>query len=342
MSLGLYTRREVFFSRLAILIASISAPIYFSVLLYFIPFQIDISIPNTIPYASLLMRYILAPLVLAFPWLALIYLYRYKLANSLINLWDNTILIPLKWRIFYGFNAVIISLFFVIPFATPAIALIAAIFLAGRLIARIRYPERDGSVGPWIGFIMLALLFAVAPIYFVIKLIPVYTLIINAIIALWFSNISIIALLAMWIANALSIGSLMEFVAVFRIHHQIDTYGYKLSEVPHLLISTMEILIFASLASIYIMYPSNRDTIFFYVNLGSLVIVSLIFLIGFITGVKTKENRKTLTGLFVAALFVGIYVFQNINPNAITVVMILAFIIFLIVFLFSFSQAENS
>ena len=341
MSLG-YSRREIFFSRLTILITSISAPIYFSILLYFIPFQIDLPIPDSIPYAPLLIRHALVPLVLAFPWLAIIYLYRYKLANSLINLWNNTILIPLKWRIFYGFNALIISLFFVIPFTTPIVALIAAIFLAGRIVARVRYPEQGAGAGPWIGFTILALLFAIAPIYFVIKLIPLYTLITGIIIELWFSNITIIALIAMWIANALAIGSLLEFIAVLRIHHQIDTFGYKLSEVPKRLIIVLEILIFISLTTIYLTYPSESSMFFFYVNIGSLGIVSIIFLIGLITGIKTKENRKTLTGLFVAAVFVGIYVFQNINPNAITVVMITAFIIFLIVFLYSFSQAENA
>jgi len=251
-------------------------------------------------------------------------------------------LIPLKWRIFYGFNALIISLFFVIPFTTPIVALIAAIFLAGRIVARVRYPEQGAGAGPWIGFTILALLFAIAPIYFVIKLIPLYTLITGIIIELWFSNITIIALIAMWIANALAIGSLLEFIAVLRIHHQIDTFGYKLSEVPKRLIIVLEILIFISLTTIYLTYPSESSMFFFYVNIGSLGIVSIIFLIGLITGIKTKENRKTLTGLFVAAVFVGIYVFQNINPNAITVVMITAFIIFLIVFLYSFSQAENA
>lgn len=342
MNLGSYSRREIFFSRLTVLITSISAPIYFSVLLYFIPFQIDLPIPDAIPYAPLLIRHVLIPLVLAFPWLAIIYLYRYKLANSLINLWNNTILIPLKWRIFYGFNALIISLFFVIPFAMPIIALIAAIFLAGRVIARVRYPEEGVGAGPWIGFTILALIFAIAPIYFVIKIIPLYTLITGIIIELWFSNITIIALIAMWIANSLAIGSLLEFIAVLRIHHQIDTVGYKLSEIPKTLITIFEILIFVSLTVIYVMFPSDCSTYFFYVNIGSLGIVSIIFLVGLITGIKTKKNRKTLTGLFVAAVFVGIYVFQNINPKAITIVMIAAFIIFLIVFLYSFSQAENA
>jgi len=251
-------------------------------------------------------------------------------------------LIPLKWRIFYGFNALIISLFFVIPFATPIVALVAAIFLAGRVVAKIRYPERGAGTGPWVGFTILALLFAIAPIYFVIKLIPHYTLITGIIIELWFSNIAIIALIAMWIANALAIGSLLEFIAVLRIHHQIDTVGYKLSEIPKTLITVLEILIFISLTATYLIYPNRSSTLFFYVNIGSLGIVSIIFLTGLITGIKTKENRKTLTGLFVAAVFVGIYVFQNINPNAITIVMIAAFIIFLIVFLYSFSQAENA
>ena len=150
------------------------------------------------------------------------------------------------------------------------------------------------------------------------------------IIELWFSNITIIALIAMWIANALAIGSLLEFIAVLRIHHQIDTVGYKLSEIPKTLITVLEILIFISLTATYLIYPNRSSTLFFYVNIGSLGIVSIIFLTGLITGIKTKENRKTLTGLFVAAVFVGIYVFQNINPNAITIVMIAAFIIFLI------------
>ena len=341
MSVRYYSRREIFFSRLTILLASISAPIYFSILLYFIPFQIDLPIPNTTPYISLLVRHILVPLILAFPWLALIYLYRYKLANSLINLWNNTILIPLKWRIFYGFNALIISLFFVIPFATPIVALVAAVFLAGRIVSRIKYPEQGSGPAPWIGFLFLALLFAIAPIYFVIKLIPLYTLITDIIIDLWFSNITVIALIAMWIANALAIGSLIEFLAVLRIHHQIDTLGYKMSEVPKTLVTIIEILIFSSLAGVYVVYTNKGNLIFFYVNMISLGIVSIIFLIGFFTGIKTKENRKTLTGLFVAAVFVGIYVFQNINPQSITIVMIAAFIIFLVVFLYSFNQAEN-
>ncbi|MFX0108893.1 MAG: hypothetical protein ACFE7R_11455, partial [Candidatus Hodarchaeota archaeon] len=89
-------------TRLTVMLLAILGPIYFFLLILFLPFQSE---PFGNELLNLLFHYIAVPVVFSAPWLGLIYNGRFRLANTVHLMGETTDAVPLRWRLFYGTNA---------------------------------------------------------------------------------------------------------------------------------------------------------------------------------------------------------------------------------------------
>jgi len=316
---------DVYYAKLITLLTALLVPIYFIGLVLLIPQLTTFILP--FPISPLLIK-IITGLVVSIPWLFLIYELRNILPLTLIELKNTTSLVPLRWKLFYGVNSLLIGVFFVIPLITPFFTIFMCIIIAGRLTGRIVDIDTHKALGAFV-FIasLLFLLFSLG--YFVVILVfsNLFSIIFS-LVSLWFQNIQLIAIFSIWIANSLAYGSFAEIIFLYKIHKEIDSIGLKLTDVSYNFIRTIEFLVFLFLSMSWLFLNELGTRILFFSNIISFIITIIIFAIGIFGGIKKKRSTINALGILVAAAFVGIYVYQQLNPIAITILLIISSIIF--------------
>ncbi|MHA1944147.1 MAG: hypothetical protein ACW96M_07100, partial [Candidatus Thorarchaeota archaeon] len=101
---------DVLMTRITVVALAVVGPIYFFLLMFFIP-QMT---PFLDPTLDMLFHFLAVPIVFSAPWIGLIYYQRYRLANT-VHIMDETIAgVPLRWRVFYGANAAFVLMLFVL------------------------------------------------------------------------------------------------------------------------------------------------------------------------------------------------------------------------------------
>lgn len=333
------TRSEIFVVRLIILIIAICVPLYFLILALLIPTDVipllDNDFLNRIISTLLMITYFSLPIEI------FIYLKRYKIANTLMNLRRNTILIPLKWRIFYGFNALVITLFFVLPFAAPILSIIAIIVISGRFVGKIYHPDFHNKAISILIFLVITVILEIPAIFFAYQFIPNYIPIATLILGLWFVNVYVIATLSILLVDVLTIGSIIEFIFYYTIEKELESIGVIVSQIPVKKILIFEGILFTGISYMWLTQIQYFDVFLTYLNTFCLLAVGILFLIGMATGIKKRKIDSNLAGLLFAAAFSAVYIFEQLNKNAITIAYATTFVLFLILFLFSYRQAED-
>jgi hypothetical protein len=165
----------------------------------------------TIPLPqSSAVRYFVIPVVFAFPWILFVFIFRERTINAseIMNAKGN--LIPLRWRMLYGFNTFIILGFFIFPFISPPLSIFAALVLAYRLVHRSE-SIWDKSSGQRMGYtLLLFLLLAAVPVYLTVIWYQYFlTSVVAIIFATWITYFDLMYFTSLCIANALSIGALL-------------------------------------------------------------------------------------------------------------------------------------
>ncbi|MEQ9714544.1 MAG: hypothetical protein ABGF52_03295 [Candidatus Asgardarchaeum sp.] len=331
--------QEIFYAKLLTLILALLTPIYFIILVFIIPEIGNVVVPLPIPETAIK---ILTALVISFPWIFLIYELRNILPEAFIELKNTTSLIPLKWKIFYGVNALIVATFFIIPLVTPLFTIVMCFIIAGRIVSHLIDIEKHGKL-IWILWSIFSTILLLTLGYFIAILVFSNMVgIVFSLIVVWYQHIEIIAALSIWVANSLAYGSLIEIIFLYKIHKEIDIIGMKTTDVPYHAIRIFELCFFLTLAVIWLYFSELRDVIFFYINNIALAIVIMVFVFGTVSGMKKKKMQTSFIGILVAAVFVSIYIYQQLNLIAITIILIISSFMFYILFAYSILKIRKT
>lgn len=183
---------------------------YFILLIFVLSFFAPI-IPGLIEFPlSSIFRYFFIPVIFAFPWILFVYIFRERTINAseIMNKKGN--LIPLRWRMLYSFNTLIILAFFIFPFFSPPLSIFAALVLAYRIVHRSENIWQK-SQGSRMGYtIILFILLAIVPIYLTIIWFQYFIAIAGVIFTSWWLLFDPMYFTSLCIVNALAIGSLLH------------------------------------------------------------------------------------------------------------------------------------
>lgn len=335
-------------SRLLVFLLSILTPIYFIILIAYSPLELS--------FLEALFKYFAMPLTFSFPWLLFIYINRNTLAATFDEIKSATSIIPLRWKIFYGINALFILLFFILPLISPPLAVFTSIILAVRTSRRSRFALEKSEKFPLFLSFILAIIFAIIPTYFLLLFLPAYSTIFSWILNAWWNSLFLIYDLSIWIVNSLAIGSLIWLIYTGAAEYEARIYGWRKTQVPVNLIRLIQFLFFLFLAFIGLpRHPCLKEIYEKYslpifpgaeqflskINILCLAIVCFVILISLLRGLKKVEYRGPFIGYLFAAGFLIIDIFWRLNIHLITLSIISASIMFFLIFMYCFESVKK-
>ena len=338
------------FSRLLVFLSAILTPIYFIILISRSPIELS--------FLEAFFKYFAMPLTFSFPWLLFIYINRNTLAATFDEIKSATSILPLRWKIFYGINAIFILLFFVLPFISPPLAVFTAIILAVRVTRKSKFILERSEKTPFLISFILAIAFASIPSYFLLLFLPAYSIMFSWILDAWWDSLFLIYDLSIWIVNSLAIGSLIWLIYTGAAEYETRIYGWKKTQVPVNLIRLIQFLFFLFLAFIGLPLPrhplfkeiyekyslpifTSAEQVLSAINILCLIIVCFVILTSLIRGLKKVEYRGPFIGYLFAAGFLIIDIFWRFNKHLITFSIILASIMFFLIFIYCFESVKK-
>jgi len=333
--------------RLLVVICALGLPVYFAFLfaispykIYQYPFPIDPFLANVPVYqffiqafqvfnrTDYLMNYVVVPIFFSLPWLLFIVINRTRLANTFSIMNSSSTIIPLRYRIFYGFNALIVILFFVLPTISPILSVFAGIILAGRIITRSEWvwkASRDIRIAYGA---LLVLMICPLPAYaaYIFYREQIFALLANWIWGIWTNTMIMVYVVSMCIVDALAIGSIIWLIFAGAGEFEAQTYGIKMTEVPYRLLAIFEFIVFLILAYLtvpYIYFPGlspsgyvtwggDPELLFNYINYACLGIIGFVTLVCLVKGVQRGTGfNPSLVGFIFAGSFLGVDYFTG-------------------------------
>ncbi len=353
MSSAIYKRLKISSILLPILVA-IGMVAYFAVMIYIFSF-----VPWIPPFpASSAISYVIVPVVFAFPWILFAFIFRERLINASETMNRRSNLIPMRWRMLYGFNTLVILAFFIFPFISPPLAIFAALVLAYRLV---HHSENiwQKSQGARMGYtLVLFVILAIGPIYLTIIWFQYFisSVAITVLLA-WISNFDLMYFTSICIVNALAVGALLHLS-----YGTLDRRGdleYGDSQKVWL-IRFAELSIFVALWFIfnpwfftgYFFNVAFPDPIGFagtmgnitYVNYLCLTIIAIVYLVKFIVGIG-GSMKLSIIGVLFAASFLVVEIlnsfFAAYTPILRSALIVGSSLLFIFAFIISFFAAPD-
>jgi hypothetical protein len=326
---------EWLMTRVTVVLLAIVGPIYFFLLMLFIP-QMSPFADTTL---NILFHYLAAPIVFSLPWVGTIYYQRYRLANT-VHIMDETITaVPLRWRMFYGANALFVLMLFVLPLATPIIAIIEGLLVAGRVFYLIGFGKLGGGKPAAALGVIAALALCVLPAFVMMEFIPGYMAVWEIILRTWEDFwVNVASGVAQCLVNALSIGAPIYFIYFGAQEYDRGLYGEVYTKTPTTRIKLGELVIFLVFVIMYLPpIPTPIGIIPFldlsylfqrYINWISLGIVVIMVLVRMKLKVKRDTTMGGASNIFVVGLFLVVELFFKTNLILITAIIWLAFLIY--------------
>lgn len=322
-------------TRVAVVILAVVGPIYFFLLMFFIP-QMQ---PFGDPFLDLLFHHLAVPIVFSAPWLGLIYYQRYRLANT-VYIMDETISsVPLRWRVFYGINAAFVLMLFVLPMTTPPLAIILGLYVAGTVFFRIGLGKFGGGK-PGAGLAILgAIALCVLPTFVMLEFLPNYIVVWEYILATWETFwLQVVYGFAQCLVNSLSFGAPIYFIYFGAQEYDRGLYGEVYTKTPTTWIRALEFILFSVFLILYLPpIPTPLGTIPFldqsilftnFINWVSLSIVAIMYIVKFALKVSNDTTIGGASNLFVIGLFLVVELFFKTNLLLITAIIWLAFLVY--------------
>ena len=334
-------------SRVTVVLLAIIGPVYFFILMLFIP-QMT---PFVDPGLNVLFHYIGAPTVFSVPWIGTIYYQRYRLANT-VHIMDETITaVPLRWRVFYGANAAFILMVFILPMATPIIALIEGLIVAAHVFYRVGVGKLGGGKPAALLGVVVAIGLCILPAFVVIEFIPTYLNLWTSILGAWEDFWLQIAYgFSQCLVNALSFGAPIYFIYYGATEYDKGLYGEVYTKTPTTKIRLFEFILFIVFLFIYlppiptpfgvIPFLDQSDLFYNYINWTSLAIVGIMILVKFRIKVEGDTTMGGASNIFVIGLFLVVELFFKTNLILITSIIWLAFIIYAAIAVVSYLRAS--
>jgi hypothetical protein len=325
-----YVRRVLFFLTFLI-------PFYFIILLNIAPSQLVIFED---PFLNWLLTWVGVPLLFSFPWIFIIYTLRNEIVASIYAMGRETTLLPLKWRIFYGFNAAMLLGLLLLPFFSPVLLVLSSLLGIGRFLGRVN-PE--GASNRRLGFLFISLsILIVLPIsWLIVVFFTQYISFFLWLLQLWFLQVDNIYTISTLIINTITIGSLLWVFAEKIYEEDIKLLSLPFTSLPSQRIQIFEIIIFLVLFTLWFPALGNQNWILTVVSQVSLAVVVLVFLYRKIARIPKSTTQPGLIGMVWVILFLLIYLLDSLSPIR-PIVVILAGSAMCFVFLKSVISALQS
>jgi len=335
-------------TRLVVMLVAIAAPLYFFILVFFLPFQME---PFGDLFFDTMFHYLITPLVFASPWLGFVYFERYRLANTAHLMEGSTTSVPLRWRVFYGTNAAFVLMFFILPMITAPLAIIGGLIVAGRLFYTIGVGKLGGGKPAAVLAVLAAIGLCIFPGLVMIQFIPNYIAVWDGILTMWTSYwITVVYGIAQCLVNALSFGAPIYFLYYGASQYDKGLYGEIYTKTPTNWIRLLEFLIFAIFLILYlppiatpfgeIPFLNQSELFTSYINWISLGIVIIMVLVKFRLKVENDTTMGGASNIFIVGLFLVVELFFKTQVILITLIIWLAFFIFAGVLIVSYLRAS--
>jgi hypothetical protein len=335
-------------SRLTVVLIAVLGPVYFFILMQFLPFQLA---PFQDPTLDWWFYYVLVPSIFSAPWVGIIYNSRYRLANTFHLTEEATDAVPLRWRIFYGTNAVFVLIFFILPIIAAPLAIIAGLSVAATVFYRIGVGKFGAGRPATAIAVIIAIALCTLPTLIMLEFIPRYIEVWNAVMGGWTGYwVNIVYGFAQCLVNALTFGSPFYFMFFAAQQYDRGLYGTVYTKTPTTKIRVGEMILFVVFLCTYlppIVTPFgtlgflDQSWIFtMYINWISLSIAALMVLIRFRTGVQDNSTMGGPSNILVVGLFLIVEIFFKANVIILTSIIWLAFLIFGAVSVVNFMRAS--
>ncbi|MFW9838809.1 MAG: hypothetical protein ACFFE7_14935 [Candidatus Thorarchaeota archaeon] len=342
---------DVLATRFAVVILAVVGPIYFFLLMFFIPQMV----PFGDAFLDLLFHHIAVPIVFSAPWFGLIYYQRYRLANTVYIMDDTISSVPLRWRVFYGINAAFVLMLFVLPMATPPLAIILGLYVAGTLFYRIGVGKFGGGKFGALLAILGALALCVLPTFVMLEFLPNYIVVWEYILETWESFwLQVVYGFAQCIVNALSFGAPIHFLYYGAEQYDKGLYGEVYTRTPTGKIRIFEFALFMVFLILYLppiptplgTIPFMNQSILFttFINYVSLGIVAIMYIVKFALKVSNDTTIGGASNLIVIGLFLVVELFfktLTFFEELVTAIIWLAFLVYASLSTVSYLRASS-
>ncbi|MHA1333727.1 MAG: hypothetical protein ACTSPL_06640 [Candidatus Odinarchaeia archaeon] len=319
-------------TRLLTLIFSIFLLIYFEVILYLTPIEPVTFAYIDSPLVVTLLRYLVIPASLTLPWLVLIYVYKDKIANA-IEMWmQETRIIPLRYMIFYGVNAVILSIFLVLPLVSIALMLFMAIVVSWWIIISSKFAWKAGRIFLASYAVLVFAVICGSAIFLTLLFYPAYTSVWEWMISNWMLNISVLYTLSILIVNSVTWGTAIWIVELIIRNKPLEEF----IDISNWRNRIIEGFIFVFLLIVWI---NDLRWIVDYFNLISLALVAIIILVKL--KLKAVKGNASLIGMATAAVFIVFDLLYRANLIAITLSITVTAIMFYSTILYCLVKAPE-
>ncbi|MFX1560317.1 MAG: hypothetical protein ACFFBL_07000 [Promethearchaeota archaeon] len=335
-------------TRLAVVILAVIGPIYFFVLMFFIPQMM----PFGDTMLDLLFHHLAVPIVFSAPWLGLIYYQRYRLSNTVYIMDDTISSVPLRWRVFYGINAAFVLMLFVLPMTTPLLAIVLGLYVAGTVFYRIGVGKFGGGKPGAALAILGAIALCILPTFVMLEFLPSYIDVWELILATWESFwLQVVYGFAQCLVNSLSFGAPIYFIYFGAQEYDRGLYGEVYTKTPTKWIRIGEFILFLVFLILYLPpIPTPIGTIPFldqsflftnFINWVSLSIVGIMYIVKFALKVSNDTTIGGASNLFVIGLFLVVELFFKTNLLLITAIIWLAFLVYASLSAVSYLRASS-
>jgi hypothetical protein len=327
------------------IIAAVGLIIYFAALFHFT------LVPGVIPSA---IRYAIMPLVFAFPWILFIFIFQERTTNAFSNLSEKTTIIPFRWRLFYGFNTLIIVAFFLLPFVSPLLAVFAALVLAWRIVYHSEFIWNKGPSARLLYTALLFCLIAALPVFLLIFWFQQFFFyIVPLIINTWIALVDPIYFVSCCLVDALAVGALLHLS-----YGTLDAKGKVLTEkggivwVIWFIEAVIAGLLFVfvnpwfdpfgfGLSGIDPLLIGGTIGFLFYINMGCLALVVITYITKFCAGIQS-ETKLSILGILFLFPFILVELFRTFDFLPMKeILMVASSLIFVIAYVIAFFTASD-
>jgi hypothetical protein len=290
------------------------------------------------------------PAVFAFPWVLLTFIFRERTVNAWNAMRAKTGIIPLRWRMFYGFNTLIVLSFFLFPFFSPPLAVFGAFVLAWRMVYHNESAWLKNAGARSLYGLFLFVVLAAVPIFLLVFWFQnFFGYVLGQVLSTWFAWFDNLYFVSICIVDSLAVGALLHLS-----YGTLDATGKVSSEKVRIVWAIR--FVEAVFAGLLVVFLSPLDPLhlglgsydplslgfplIMYINWACLGLVVLVYIVKLCVGLRGRANLSFL-GVFLAAAFLLVQLFQTFNLFLKSVLIVGSSLIFVIAFLISFFTSPD-
>lgn len=293
------------------------------------------------------------PVFFSLPWIAFLFIDRNRVAETFENMGRALRKVSLGLGLFYSVSALIVFIFFILPFGSPIIGVFASFGLIPWAIKK-----KTGRNLPWWILLIPSLLLSAIPIVLAVGFCTNYGEIWNSLWTFWSgigsSGTTILQQLGfahyMWgFGYSVAIGAVFAGFASFV--YEGASYMDHFTKKPKGFLYIVEFVVAAVIFTLYMIFPVSAKTgeIMFYIISGLAIFVGLSeFIMRFFRKRRRSDRDNVPMGalvmvpLFIAVDLVRLAGEAEIRNAAITAALGLVCVVYIVLFLMAYSFAGET